>query len=78
MRKTSQALPRLVGGLEVARRTFLVGGPPGVFVPADSADMTLRVDEKSLGAAIGEGLIMDLRNLELGTGHHRSMLALTA
>jgi hypothetical protein len=71
MRKSWQAVPRLVGGLEVARRTFLVGGPPGVFVPADSAEMTLRVDGESLGAAIGEGSIMDLRELELGSGHHR-------
>lgn len=71
MRKSWQAVPRLVGGLEVARRTFLVGGPPGVFVPADSADITLRVDGESLGAAIGEGSIMDLRELDLGSGHHR-------
>jgi hypothetical protein len=71
MRKSWQAVPRLVGGLEVARSTFLVGGPPGVFVPADSAEMTLRVDGESLGAAVGEGSIMDLRELELGSGHHR-------
>lgn len=71
MRGSWQSVPRLVGGLEVARRTFLVGGPPGVFVPADGADMTLRVDGESLGPAIGEGSIMDLRHLELDSGHHR-------
>lgn len=71
MRKSWQAVPRLVGGLEVARRTFLVGGPPGVFVPADSADMSLRLDGESLDAAMGEGSIMDLRELDLGSGHHR-------
>ena len=70
MRKSWQAVPRLVGGLEVARRTFLVGGPPGVFVPADSADMTLRVDGESLGATMGDGSILDLRELDLGSGRH--------
>ena len=71
MRKSWQAVPRLVGGLEVARRTFLVGGPPGVFVPADSADMIVRLDGESLDAAMGEGSVIDLRELDLGSGHHR-------
>ena len=71
MRKSWQAVPRLVGGLEVARRTFLVGGPPRVFVPADSAEMTVRVDGGSLDAAVSEGSVMDLRELDLGSGHHR-------
>ena len=70
MRKSWQAVPRLVGGLEVARRAFLVGGPPGVFVPADSADMTLRADGKPLGAAVGAGSTIDLGELDLGSGHH--------
>lgn len=70
MRKSWQAVPRLVGGLEVARRTFLVGGPPGVFVPADSADITLRVDGESFDAVMSEGSVMDLRELDLGSGHH--------
>jgi hypothetical protein len=71
MRKSWQAVPRLMGGLEVARRTFLVGGPPGVFVPADSGDMSLRLDGASLDAAMGDASIMDLRELDLGSGHHR-------
>jgi hypothetical protein len=69
-RSTWQAVPRLVGGLEVARRTFLVGGPPGVFVPADSADVSPRLDGEPIGAAIGEGSIIELRQLDLGSGHH--------
>lgn len=70
MRKSWQAVPRLVGGLEVARRTFLVGGPPGVFIPADSADMSLRLDGKLVGAVIDEASIMDLRDFALGSGQH--------
>lgn len=69
-RSTWQAVPRLVGGLEVARRTFLVGGPPGVFVPADSTDLSPLLDGEPIGAAIGEGSIIELRQLHLGSGHH--------
>jgi hypothetical protein len=69
MRKNWQAVPRLVGGLEVARRTFLVGGPPAVFVPADSA-MAPCLDGESLAAAIGDGSVFELRQLNLGSGRH--------
>ena len=70
MRKNWQAVPRLVGGLEVARRTFLVGGPPALFVPADSADMAPRLDGESLATAMGDGSLLELRQLHLGSGRH--------
>jgi hypothetical protein len=70
MRKNWQAVPRLVGGLEVARRTYLVGGPPEVFVPADGADMALYLDGESLGPAMGDESVMELRHLHLGSGRH--------
>lgn len=33
--------------------------------------MTVRVDGGSLDAAVSEGSVMDLRELDLGSGHHR-------
>lgn len=69
VRRSWQAVPRLVGGLEVARRAFLVGGPPAVFVPADSA-ASLRLDGEPLDAAEGDGPLVDLRHLHLDRGRH--------
>jgi hypothetical protein len=71
MRKSWQAVPRLVGGLEVARHSFLIGGPPAVFVPADSVDITVNLDGRPLDAAIREGSIIDLPQLRLDRGPHQ-------
>lgn len=70
-RKAWQAVPRLVGGLEVARRSYLVGGPPAVIAPIDSAGMTLRLDGDPLDAAEGDPSAFDLTPLHLGSGHHQ-------
>ena len=71
IRKPWQAVPRLVGGLEVARRSFLLGGPPAVIVPSGDTEMPLRLDGDPLDAALGDALTIDLTSLNLGTGHHK-------
>ena len=69
VRGSWQAVPRLIGGLEVARHAFLVGGPPAVFVPADSVG-SLRLDGEPLDTADGDGALIDLRHLHLDPGRH--------
>jgi hypothetical protein len=72
MRRRGQAVPRLVGGLEVARRSYLVGGPPAVFIPGDGAETVLRLDGTLLdpeGRQDADSLV-DLRPLQLGQGSH--------
>jgi len=71
IRKAWQAVPRLVGGLEVARRSYLVGGPPAVIVPSGDTEMPLRLDGEPLDAALGDASTIDLTSLNLGRGHHK-------
>lgn len=70
IRRASQAVPSLVGGLEVARRSYLVGGPPAVIVPASGECISLRVGGRSLDVPVGSDVPIDLRPLELGEGTH--------
>ncbi len=64
-----QALPRLVGGLEIARHAYLVGGPPAIWLPSASADVALRVDGQPMTLA-AQGSLAKLSEVELGEGEH--------
>lgn len=70
MRRQWQAVPRLVGGLEIARHSYLIGGPPDVFIPSDSIEILLRLDDIALEANVRDDSLIDLKPLRLGHGSH--------
>ena len=70
VRRASQAVPSLVGGLEVARRSYLLGGPPAVIVPAGRSETSLRVDGRPLDIPARADMTVDLGSLGLGEGAH--------
>lgn len=69
-RRRWQSVPQLVGGLEVARRCFLVGGPPAVFVPTDGADKSVRLDGGIVDIAPSEDRLVALDPSTLSPGTH--------
>lgn len=70
LRGEVQAVPRLVGGLEVARHAYLAGGPPGIWLPSEGTEVSLRVDGQTVGLGV-EGSIVRLASLGLGSGAHQ-------
>ncbi|WP_298207543.1 hypothetical protein [Ferrimicrobium sp.] len=70
-RRASQSVPRLVGGLEVARSSYLVGAPPAVIVPSDYIGMPVRLDGDTFEVAVGDAPTLDLTDLNLGSGKHQ-------
>ena len=71
IREAWQAVPRLVGGLEVARRSYLVGGPPAVIVPSDNTEMPLRLDGDPFDSHLRDASTIYLTSVDLGAGHHQ-------
>ncbi len=70
IRRASQVLPSLVGGLEVARRSYLLGGPPAVILAAGSSEMSLSIDGRTLDILASDDMTVDLSSLGLGEGNH--------
>jgi hypothetical protein len=70
LRGEAQAVPRLVGGLEVARHAYLVGGPPGLWLPQDGASVSLKVDGQRRSVE-GDASLVLLKSFDLGPGSHQ-------
>jgi hypothetical protein len=70
VRRHWQAVPRLVGGLEVARRCYLVGGPPAVFVPGGDTEPVVRLDGRSIAVKPDPESLVKLASFDLGPGPH--------
>ncbi len=70
VRRGWQAVPRLLGGLEVARRAYLMGGPPAVFVPAGN-NLPIRFDGASMDWQPRHDSLVELAVAAPGPGQHR-------
>lgn len=70
LRGETQAIPRLVGGLEVARHAYLIGGPPGVWIPGDSTSASMRIDKQRKSVETDASIVL-LKSFDLGPGSHQ-------
>jgi hypothetical protein len=69
LRGEAQAVPRLVGGLEIARHAYLIGGPPGIWLPGENSSVSLRIDGQRKSVE-SEASIVLLESFDLEPGSH--------